>query len=44
MLDDYMNSGLIPKVKIYVNGMINKANRIYSTMSSIAGKSSRREF
>lgn len=29
LLDDYMNSGLIPKVKIYVDGMINKANRIY---------------
>ncbi len=29
LLDDYMNSGIIPKVKIYVDGMINKANRIY---------------
>jgi len=29
LLDDYMNSGVIPKVKIYVDGMINKANRIY---------------
>jgi uncharacterized protein len=29
MLDDYMNSGLIPKVPIYVDGMINKAMRIH---------------
>lgn len=29
MLDDYMNSGLLPKVPIYVDGMINKAMRIY---------------
>lgn len=29
MLDDYVNSGLIPKVPIYVDGMINKAMRIH---------------
>jgi uncharacterized protein len=29
MLDDYMNSGLLPKVPIYVDGMINKAMRIH---------------
>jgi uncharacterized protein len=29
MLDDYMNSGLMPKVPIYVDGMINKAMRIH---------------
>ena len=29
MLDDYMNSGLLPKAPIYVDGMINKAMRIY---------------
>ncbi|MDE1833424.1 MAG: MBL fold metallo-hydrolase [Candidatus Micrarchaeota archaeon] len=29
LLDDYMNSGAIPKVPIYVDGMINKALRIH---------------
>jgi uncharacterized protein len=29
MLDDYINSGLLPKVPIYVDGMINKAMRIH---------------
>jgi predicted metal-dependent RNase len=29
MLDDYMNSGVIQKVPIYVDGMINKAMRIH---------------
>jgi predicted metal-dependent RNase len=29
ILDDYMNSGLLPKAPIYVDGMINKAMRIY---------------
>ncbi len=29
LLDDYMNSGLIPKVDIYVDGMISKAMRIH---------------
>lgn len=29
LLDDYMNSGIIPKVPIYVDGMINKAMRIH---------------
>jgi hypothetical protein len=29
MLDDYVNSGLLPKVPIYVDGMINKAMRIH---------------
>ena len=29
LLDDYMNSGVIPKVPIYVDGMINKALRIH---------------
>lgn len=29
ILDDYMNSGAIPKTPIYVDGMINKAMRIY---------------
>ena len=29
MLDDYMNSGVIPKVPVYVDGMINKVMRIY---------------
>ncbi|MCL5092979.1 MAG: MBL fold metallo-hydrolase [Candidatus Marsarchaeota archaeon] len=29
ILDDYMNSGMIPKVTIYVDGMINKAMRIH---------------
>ncbi len=29
MLDDYMRSGLIPKVPIYVDGMITKAMRIH---------------
>jgi predicted metal-dependent RNase len=29
LLDDYMNSGVLPKVPIYVDGMINKALRIY---------------
>ncbi len=28
-LDDYINSGLIPKVPIYVDGMINKTMRIH---------------
>jgi len=29
LLDDYMNSGAIPKTPIYVDGMINKAMRIH---------------
>ncbi|MDE1825484.1 MAG: MBL fold metallo-hydrolase [Candidatus Micrarchaeota archaeon] len=29
ILDDYMKSGVIPKVPIYIDGMISKANRIY---------------
>ncbi len=29
MLDDYMRSGLLPKTRIYVDGMIRKAMRIY---------------
>ncbi|MDO8554756.1 MAG: MBL fold metallo-hydrolase RNA specificity domain-containing protein [Candidatus Micrarchaeota archaeon] len=29
MLDDYMRSGVLPQTKIYVEGMINKALRIY---------------
>ena len=29
MLDDYINSGVLPKVPIYVDGMINKAMRIH---------------
>ncbi len=29
LLDDYMNSGVIPKVPIYMDGMINKAMRIH---------------
>jgi uncharacterized protein len=29
MIDDYMNSGLLPKVPVYVDGMINKAMRIH---------------
>jgi predicted metal-dependent RNase len=29
LLDDYINSGLLPKVPIYVDGMINKAMRIH---------------
>ncbi len=29
MLDDYINSGIIPKVPVYVDGMINKVMRIY---------------
>ncbi len=29
ILDDYMRSGVIPKVPIFVDGMINKAMRIY---------------
>lgn len=29
MLDDYINSGLLPKVPIYIDGMINKAMRIH---------------
>ncbi len=29
LLDDYMNSGAIPKVPIYVDGMISKVMRIY---------------
>ncbi len=29
LLDDYLNSGLLPKVPIYVDGMINKAMRIH---------------
>ena len=29
MLDDYINSGLLPKVPVYVDGMINKAMRIH---------------
>jgi hypothetical protein len=29
LLDDYMNSGVLPKVPIYVDGMISKAMRIY---------------
>ncbi len=29
LLDDYMNSGVLPKVPIYVDGMISKALRIY---------------
>lgn len=29
ILDDYMNSGVIPKVPIYLDGMINKALRIH---------------
>lgn len=29
MLDDYMRSGVLPPAKIYVEGMINKAMRIY---------------
>ncbi len=29
LLDDYMNSGVIPKVPIYEDGMINKAMRIH---------------
>lgn len=28
-LDDYINSGMIPKIPIYVDGMINKVLRIY---------------
>ncbi len=29
LLDDYMNSGALPKVPIYIDGMINKAMRIH---------------
>jgi predicted metal-dependent RNase len=29
LLDDYINSGVVPKVPVYVDGMINKALRIY---------------
>lgn len=29
LLDDYMNSGILPKTTIYVDGMISKALRIY---------------
>ena len=29
MLDDYINSGILPKVPIYVDGMVNKVMRIY---------------
>ncbi len=29
LFDDYLNSGLLPKVPIYVDGMINKAMRIH---------------
>ena len=29
LLDDYINSGVLPKVPIYVDGMINKAMRIH---------------
>jgi hypothetical protein len=29
MLDDYINSGVLPKVPVYVDGMINKVMRIY---------------
>lgn len=29
LLDDYMNSGILPKVPIYVDGMISKVMRIY---------------
>jgi uncharacterized protein len=29
MLDDYINSGVLPKVPIYVDGMINKVMRIH---------------
>jgi hypothetical protein len=29
MLDDYMNSGILQKVPIYIDGMINKAMRIH---------------
>ena len=31
ILDDYMSSGTMPKVPIYIDGMIKKANRIYGT-------------
>lgn len=29
LLDDYMRSGVLPKVPLYIDGMINKAMRIY---------------
>ncbi len=29
LLDDYINSGVLPKVPVYVDGMINKVMRIY---------------
>ncbi|HUC38752.1 MAG TPA: MBL fold metallo-hydrolase [Candidatus Acidoferrum sp.] len=29
LLDDYMNSGILPRAPIYVDGMINKVMRIY---------------